>query len=235
MGHRSHGCWRLNESILSDPISVKEIEGTIENYFQINNTLDVTPSCLWVAHKAVIRGKLIQIASQIHRARRTEIAKLEQKFFTLSRKHKANPKSVPTEILDSARTALNLALTTKAEKWLWWSRSQFYCHGDKIGSMFVGRLTPKIRSFALPKIKIGGGTLSQNPQRIMGEFQNFYKSLYSGNNHPSQHTVDQFLYNIQILNLEDRHHLKLEAPISSEEVSAVIKNLKSQSAAGPDG
>lgn len=69
----------------------------------------------------------------------------------------------------------------------------------------------------------------------MGEFQNIYKSLYRGENPLSQHTVDQFLDNTQIPSLEDRHRLKLEAPISSEEVCAVIKNLKSHSAPDLDG
>lgn len=69
----------------------------------------------------------------------------------------------------------------------------------------------------------------------MEEFQTFYKSLYSGGDHPHQKSVDSFLDNIQIPRIEDRQRLKLEAPISSEEVCAVIKNLKSHSAPGPDG
>lgn len=49
-GRCSHGCWRLSESILSDPIRVKEVEGTIEHCFQTNDVPDTTPSCLWAAH-----------------------------------------------------------------------------------------------------------------------------------------------------------------------------------------
>lgn len=93
--------------------------------------------------------------------------------------------------------------------------------------MLAGRLSPKFRSPALPKIKIQGGTLAQNPQRIMGEFLTFYKSLYSGENSPSPDAIDRFMDNIQIPKLEDRHRQKLDAPISADEVCAVIKNLKS--------
>lgn len=75
--------------------------------------------------------------------------------------HKHNPTSVPTERLDAARTALNLALNAIAEKILRWSGARYY----QTGSLLAARLTPKIRTHTLPKIKLGSGTLSQNPPK----------------------------------------------------------------------
>lgn len=128
----------------------------IVDYFRTNDTPDTTPSGLWAAHKAMIRGKLIQIASQINRSWRADIDKLEGEFSTLSKKHEANPKSIPIGSLDADHSALNLAHTSKAEKWLSWNRARF------IGTLLANRLTQR-------------STLSQNPQRIMGEFHHFYK------------------------------------------------------------
>lgn len=60
---KKHGRrWRLNESILSDPIRVLEIERAIK-YFIMNDTLGVSQGTNWAAHKATVRGKLTQIAS----------------------------------------------------------------------------------------------------------------------------------------------------------------------------
>lgn len=120
--------------------------------------------------------------------------------------------------MDADHTTLNLALTSKAEKWLCWNSARFYCQGDKIGAMLAHRLTPKSRTFAVPKIRIQGGTLSQNPQHIMREFHSFYKKLYSSGTYPQQSVLDQFLDNIQISKLEDHLRMKLEAPIAAEEV-----------------
>lgn len=118
MGHKPCPCWRLNESILSDPTRTKEIETRICKYFSTNDMPDTSPSCLWAAHKAVNRGHLIQIASQINKAKKADIEKLNKDYTALIKKHKADPRAVPTNKLDAARTALNLALTTKAAKWL---------------------------------------------------------------------------------------------------------------------
>lgn len=234
-GHTPARRWRLKESILSDPIRTKDIETNIRNYFLINDTADTSPSCLWAAHKAVIRGHLIQLASQINKENKTDIEKLDREYTALIKQHKADRNSVPITQLDAARTALNLALTTKAEKWLRWTRNRFYSNGDRIGSMLAGKLFLKFHSPALPKIRIQGGTLSQNPQRIMGEFLTFYKSLYSSGTSPTPEAMDLFLNSIQIPKLEARHRQILDSPISAEEICAVIKNLKSHSAPGPDG
>lgn len=71
---------------------------------------------LWAAHKVTIRGKLIQISSQIRQNNRAEIDRLERKFLRLSKEHKQNPKLIPTAKLDAAWTTVNLALTSRAEK-----------------------------------------------------------------------------------------------------------------------
>lgn len=133
----------------------------------------VSPETLLEAHKATIRGKLIQLASQIHRSRRLDIDKLEGKFQSLSKRHKRDSQSISTDKLDEVHTALNLALASRAEKSLRWSGAQFYYQIDRAGSMLVARLSPN----TLAKIKISGGTLSHNLQRIMEAFHKFYKSF----------------------------------------------------------
>lgn len=118
--------WRLNKSILSDPIRVMEIKKGIKEYFHLNNTAELSPETLWAAHKATIRGKLIQISTQIKREIMTDIHKLETEFSQLQIRQKQDTKLVPMAKLDAARLSLNLALTTKAEKNIRWSGAKFY-------------------------------------------------------------------------------------------------------------
>lgn len=56
--------WQLNESLLSDPICCIEIDHAVHDYLQQHDTADVTSGTL----KAPIRGKIIQISTQIKRA-----------------------------------------------------------------------------------------------------------------------------------------------------------------------
>ena len=61
--------WRLNVSILSDQKVVKEIKQNRMEYFQMNDNGEVSPSTLWEAGKAVIRGEIIEITSRLRKAR----------------------------------------------------------------------------------------------------------------------------------------------------------------------
>lgn len=178
-GHRQGFCWRLNASILSNPTHVLEIDKGLQEYFLLTDIQNVSPITLWAAHKAFIRGKIIQIASRLRKARKADIERLEKEFSLLSKLHKCYPSPGSAGKLDTARTALNLALTALAEKSLRWQGGRFYHQKDKTGTLLAKRLTPKIQHHTLPKIKLRDGTLSQNPQKILEVFQNFYSSLYN--------------------------------------------------------
>ncbi|CAH2319292.1 Hypothetical predicted protein [Pelobates cultripes] len=55
--------WRLNESLLSDPEVKTQLTEHLNNYFTENNTEDVSKVTLSEAHKSVLRGHFIRIAS----------------------------------------------------------------------------------------------------------------------------------------------------------------------------
>lgn len=118
--------WRFNASILSNSTHISKIEKHIQEYFLLNDTDDISPSTLWAAHKAAIRGSIIQISSRIRKARKMDIDRLEREFSSLSKLHKSQPSYSTTKRLESARTALNLALTAIAEKSLQWEGGRFY-------------------------------------------------------------------------------------------------------------
>lgn len=124
-----------------------------------------------------MRGKLIQLSSQLRKTRKADIEKLEIEFLSLNKQRKQNWTLVSIDKIDAARKDLNLALTAIAEKSLRWSGAYFYHQKDKVGSMLAARLTPRLKTHTLPKIK--SNVLSQNPQKIMEAFHDYYKKLYS--------------------------------------------------------
>lgn len=69
----------------------------------------------------------------------------------------------------------------------------------------------------------------------MEAFHGFYADLYSEHKLNGPQAVTKFLDNLPIPTLSADHRDRLEAPVSTEEVLAVIKNLKRCSAPGPDG
>ncbi|CAH2284564.1 Hypothetical predicted protein [Pelobates cultripes] len=51
--------WRLNESLIEDPLIQKEVQSHIDQFFNANSTPDSALDKIWEAHKCVICGILI--------------------------------------------------------------------------------------------------------------------------------------------------------------------------------
>lgn len=75
-------------SLLSDERVVKELKQHLKDYFQINDNGEVSPSLIWDGGRAVIRGKLIEIASRLRKAQLKQQNVLETKIRELESEHK---------------------------------------------------------------------------------------------------------------------------------------------------
>ncbi|CAH2295258.1 Hypothetical predicted protein [Pelobates cultripes] len=80
--------WRLNKSILSDVTVVDKISHSIQEYFEENETDDVTPLTCWEAHKAVIRGQIIAMCATRKKMAVQEVLDLSQEIALLEARHK---------------------------------------------------------------------------------------------------------------------------------------------------
>ena len=173
----------------------------------------MSPETLWAAHKVTVRGKIIQIAARLKRMRKLVVEKLEETYVDLSRKHKLDPSEFPTSKLDSARTALNLALTVRADEAMKWTGARFYRLKDRIGPMLANKLSPRFRSRILPKIRQADGSFTLNPRRIMTAFQNFYSKLYAFDGDYASDKVEKFLDGLDLPKLTETHREEMEATI----------------------
>lgn len=65
--------WRLNKSLLYDPVILGDLIKELSLFFSTNSTPDSSPLMVWEAHKAYIRGILIKHGSRV---KKTENVKL---------------------------------------------------------------------------------------------------------------------------------------------------------------
>lgn len=94
--------------------------------------LTTRPQVLIGRHiKPPFRGTLIQVASRKKRDDAQKIQQQEDELHKIVQEQKSNPHLDLRHKIDTARTALNLSLTTIAEKFLRWSRHRYYTKGDK--------------------------------------------------------------------------------------------------------
>lgn len=104
--------WRLNDSLLADPITRQEISTAIQEFFTLNATPDRSPSTLWVAHKAVLRGQLISIASRKNRERWQQIYTLTTELDKSYKIQTRNPTLSNTQLLAQKCLELDTILSS---------------------------------------------------------------------------------------------------------------------------
>lgn len=80
--------WKFNSGLLNDPIFKQDIRKEISTFFEFNNNNEVSSPILWDTMKAVLRGKIIAIASHKKKERRKALEELQQKLENLELKHK---------------------------------------------------------------------------------------------------------------------------------------------------
>lgn len=79
--------WRLNTSILNDNQFEDFIKKETRDYMEFNGNTEVSPSILWDAGKAVLRGKIIMWTSQKKKEKLKRLSDLTNKLDLLEQKH----------------------------------------------------------------------------------------------------------------------------------------------------
>lgn len=79
--------WRLNDALLTDPVITSQIADKLLEYFRLNNVDETSPPILWAAHKVVLRGYLIELATARKRERGAKVATLTRELYQLYHLH----------------------------------------------------------------------------------------------------------------------------------------------------
>lgn len=170
--------WRLNKSILSDPIIEQDLSKTLDEFFLLNPVQDTSISTTWVTHKAFMRGKLIEIAASKNRERNKKIQTLTRELDTLYK----NPQNLHNHntklIIDQKRTELNTILSTNAEKALRFSKAKFLLNGNTASTMFARKLNQSIKPPHVYKLNTNTGLSTSHPKEVLQIFEKCY-SLFS--------------------------------------------------------
>ncbi|CAH2222296.1 Hypothetical predicted protein, partial [Pelobates cultripes] len=80
--------WKLNESLLEDPLIQTDVRSTLEHFFLTNKTPDSTQPTIWEAQKCIVRGILIKHGTRLKKQGTQEIAYLVTQVAQLEAKHK---------------------------------------------------------------------------------------------------------------------------------------------------
>lgn len=77
--------WKLNSTILNDPILKQKLREEIKDFLELNDTGEVSQIILWDTLKAVMRGKIISMTSHLKKIKLQKLVNLQAKLKQLQR------------------------------------------------------------------------------------------------------------------------------------------------------
>lgn len=229
--------WRINVSLLTDARIREEIRLAISEYFALNDNGTVSPSILWDAGKATIRGKIISIGSRLKKDRLKKQVELETEIKRLEREHKQHGKQEVLDKLKENRTKLDEILTYKAEGALRFIDRKYYELGNKASRLLSFQLQKAQASRIVPKIKQPySNDVKTSPKTISDAFAKYFEQLYKGQLQDSKgEKIKDFFKNLKLAKLTIDEASALVEPIREEEIKETIVKLKNNKSPGMDG
>lgn len=229
--------WRLNVSILTDTLIREEIQTAIKEYFVFNDNGMVSPSVLWDAAKATIRGKIISIGSRLKKQRMQKQLQIENEIKRLENEHKQQRKKEVLDELKENRNKLDDLLTYRAEGALRFIDRKFYEFGNKASRLLAFQLKKAQASRIVPKIKqLNSNSIATSPKTISDNFAKFYEQLYKSQNQESKEDkIHTFFKSVNMAKLTTDEASSLVEPIREEEIRETIGKLKHNKTPGTDG
>uniref|UniRef100_A0A8C5MBI0 Reverse transcriptase domain-containing protein n=1 Tax=Leptobrachium leishanense TaxID=445787 RepID=A0A8C5MBI0_9ANUR len=231
-------CWQLNTSLLSDAVVMAEVEQSIRHYFEDNGGTDVPAPTVWEAHKAVIRGKLISVATEKKRAFKEELDTLHNTIRTLELEHQTTGAVDTYAKLLKHRTQLANALNPRIQRAMLQTRCFFAMTEDKPGRLLSRLLQQRRSQVYVPSVRTDTGLLTQDPLHIAQSFRDYYSTLYHSVDEagsPPEHLIENYLSCRVPHRLTAEQSSPLGLPITAEELEQTIKTQKNGKAPGPDG
>lgn len=229
--------WRLNVSILNDPLTQEEIRDSLTEYFDLNDNGEVTPSILWDGAKAVMRGKIIQISSRLKKQREAKRLELEREIMTLEREHKLTRDGDKLELLKRKRQKLDDLLTYKAEGALRFVKRRYYESGNKASRLLAFQLRKAQSSRVVAKIRNPDtNKLTSQSKEIAEAFALYYKKLYEGQEiEGKREKIARLLDSVHLNTLTEEEAEIMCSPVTEAEIADSIGKLKNNKSPGVDG
>lgn len=141
-----------------------------------------SPSVVWEAHKATIRGRLIELGARKKREHGHQIAQVLQQIADLDKQHKLSLHSAHLKSLTLKCEELQNLLDLDTKKRFHRISQKFYEWGNKPSRLLARSLKAKQTQSFIPKIKLPTGELVHATPHIAKAFREFYADLYNVTN-----------------------------------------------------
>uniref|UniRef100_A0A803JQ02 Reverse transcriptase domain-containing protein n=1 Tax=Xenopus tropicalis TaxID=8364 RepID=A0A803JQ02_XENTR len=230
--------WRLNDSLIAHQDTQTYIKQEIESYFQTNTTEETNIQLTWLAHKATLRGTIIARASQLRKQRDQKVNELQTKIKLAQNKQHKHPSKTREQLIQIQKTELQQILLAKTEYRLKMLKQNYYTKGNKADKLLATQLGIKQAQTRIQYLTKQNHKIT-DPQQIVNQFAQYYNSLYNLKDsktepQPTTKLIHQYLSTLNFPQPSPTQRELLSAPITIEEITQAIKQLKLGKSPGPD-
>lgn len=197
-------------------------------------------STLWEAHKAFFRGECISAGSRYKCDRELQRTSLLDNLSEAEKRLLSLPTVTRLRAVVSLRNRIKSLDLTKFTKSNLWSKQKFYEFANKPHRMLVNKLRPRAYTSTPDHLIQSNGVPTYCPRNMSRVFGDFYQGLYNclstdPNFQFTQDKFDSFVESLRLPTISTEDRIGLNAPISVEEITEVVKQLPNHKAPGPDG
>ena len=188
---------------------------------------------LWDAAKAVLSRKFIAIQAYLKKQEKSQINDLTLHLKELEKEEQTKPKVSRRKETIKIRAEINEIETKKTIAKINKTKSWFFEMINKIDKPLARLIKKKSEKTQINKIRNEKGGVTTDTAEIQSILRDYYKKLYA-NKMDNLEEIVTFLesYNLPRLNQEEIENMN--RPITSNEIETVIKNLPTNTSAGPD-
>ncbi|OCT94959.1 hypothetical protein XELAEV_18012643mg [Xenopus laevis] len=120
------------------------VRKTLLDYFRENDPKDTSSANRWDAHKVVVRGVLISIATRAKKEQLKKVSTITEELHRLSIQHKQHPALVTLQRINLLRTDLTRLLADKAAFALTRTKQKYIEYANKPHTMLAPRLSEMV-------------------------------------------------------------------------------------------
>lgn len=131
------------------------------------------------------------------------------------------------------QTEFNHLSSARAEEMLLKCQHSQYEYGDKASKLLSHQLRSAAAAHSIPRIQTSS-SVSMDPKIINNQFRDFY-SLYASESVFSTESLGSFFNHLKLPSIDQTHSLRLEGPITVEEILQAISKLQCSKCPGQDG
>ena len=207
----------------------------LNEFLEINSKSCDNPQTLWETTKCFLRGTCIAFASKLKRERDKRLSEIEVEVRKLEKAQSEAFSEVNANALGALKGEYKSISIGKAEFILHRTKQRYYYDGDRPSRLLALRLKESESKAVINAIRTTNGEVVTDPTLINEVFRDFYSDLYTSECYADTEKCTSFLQKLALPSLDCSDSLRLEDPISLEELEAAVKTLQKGKSPGTDG